>query len=162
MFVRKLVLANQRSERWFSDVKKMIRPIRIANDFFHVWEKWYVQSEVTWDQAQFERFSYILSNGYRWNSPCPPEFNFHSETKIEPDLRLNQKPQRCVSFAPKFPPFITACSAASHTFNEKTFPQIDFLTKKWKTFRKWSGIVSFVSLSIKKTVESRRNNSGKT
>ena len=21
----------------------------------------------TWDQAQFERFSYILSNGYRWN-----------------------------------------------------------------------------------------------
>ena len=25
----------------------------------------------------------------------------------------NQKPQRCVSFAPKFPPFIAACSAAS-------------------------------------------------
>ena len=23
--------------------------------------------KVTWDQAQFERFSYILSNGYRWN-----------------------------------------------------------------------------------------------
>ena len=22
---------------------------------------------VTWDQAQFERFSRILSNGYRWN-----------------------------------------------------------------------------------------------
>ena len=21
---------------------------------------------ITWDQAQFERFSYILSNGYRW------------------------------------------------------------------------------------------------
>ena len=36
-----------------------------------------------------------------------------------------------------------------------------FSLKKWKTFRKWSGIVSFVSLSIKKTVESRRNNSGK-
>ena len=33
---------------------------------------------LTWDQAQFERFSYILSNG------C----NFQSETKIEPDLRL--------------------------------------------------------------------------
>ena len=49
---------------------------------------------VTWDQAQFERFSYILSNGYRENwaslfvSPCPPECNFQSETKIEPDLRL--------------------------------------------------------------------------
>ena len=27
-------LANQRSERWFSHVKKMIRPIRIANDVF--------------------------------------------------------------------------------------------------------------------------------
>ena len=36
-----------------------------------------------------------------------------------------------------------------------------FSLKKWKTFRKWSGIVSFVSLSIKKTIESRRNNSGK-
>ena len=36
-----------------------------------------------------------------------------------------------------------------------------FSLKKWKTFRKWSGIVLFVSLLIKKTVESRRNNSGK-
>ena len=35
-------------------------------------------SYLTWDQAQFERFSDILSNGY----------NFQSETKIEPDLRL--------------------------------------------------------------------------
>ena len=41
---------------------------------------------LTWDQAQFERFSYILSNGYRWN--WPPECNFQSGTKIEPDLRL--------------------------------------------------------------------------
>ena len=73
----------------------------------------------------------------------------------------NQKPQRCVSFAPKFPPFIAACRAASHTFNEKSLLKEFFSLKKWKTFRKWSGIVSFVSLSIKKTVESRRNNSGK-
>ena len=73
----------------------------------------------------------------------------------------NQKTQRCVSFAPKFPPFIAAWSAASHTFNEKSFTQRVFLAKKWKTFRKWSGIVSFVSPSINKTVESRRNNSGK-
>ena len=36
----------------------------------------------------------------------------------------NQKPQRCVSFAPKFPPLIAACSAASHTFNEKSFPKV--------------------------------------
>ena len=34
IFVRKLVLANQRSERCFSHVKKMILPIRIANDIF--------------------------------------------------------------------------------------------------------------------------------
>ena len=33
------------------------------------------RSSLTWDQAQFERFSYILSNG---------------ETKIEPVLRLGQ------------------------------------------------------------------------
>ena len=42
----------------------------------------------------------------------------------------NQKPQRCVSFAPKFPPFIAACSAASRTFNEKSFTQRVFLPKK--------------------------------
>ena len=53
-------------------------------------------------------------------------------------------------------------STPSHTFEEKSFSQ-RFL-KKWKTYQKWSGVVSFVSLSIKKTVESRRNNSrrGKT
>ena len=73
----------------------------------------------------------------------------------------NQKPQRCLSFPPKFPPFIAACSAASHSFNGKNFTQRVFLARKVKTFRKWSGIVSFVSLSIKKTVESRRKNSGK-
>ena len=44
----------------------------------------------------------------------------------------NQKPQRCVSFPPEFPPFIAACSAASHTFNEKRFTQRAFLAKKVK------------------------------
>ena len=34
----------------------------------------------------------------------------------EKNDRSNQKPQRCVGFAPKFAPFITAGSAASHTF----------------------------------------------
>ena len=34
IFVRKLVLAHQRSKQWFSHVKKMIRPIRIVNDVF--------------------------------------------------------------------------------------------------------------------------------
>ena len=34
ILIRKWVLANQRSELWFSHVKKMIRPIRITNDVF--------------------------------------------------------------------------------------------------------------------------------
>ena len=42
----------------------------------------------------------------------------------------NQKPQRCVSFAPKLPPFIAACSAASHTLNEKSFTRRVFLAIK--------------------------------
>ena len=49
------------------------------------------ESTVTWDQAQFELFSYILSKGYRYVSPCPPVCYLQSETKIEPDLRLNQQ-----------------------------------------------------------------------
>ena len=44
----------------------------------------------------------------------------------------NQKPQGCVSFAPKFPPSSAACSAASHIFNEKRFTQRVFLAKKVK------------------------------
>ena len=34
IFIRKWVLAIQRSERWFSHVKTMIRPVKIANDVF--------------------------------------------------------------------------------------------------------------------------------
>ena len=49
----------------------------------------------------------------------------------------------------------------AHIRGEKFFSKSFFSLKKWKTFQKWSGIVSFVSLSIKKTVESRRNNSGR-
>ena len=71
----------------------------------------------------------------------------------------NQKPQRCVSFAPKFPPFIAAL-LRTHS-RRKVLLKEFFSLKKGKTFRKWSGIVSFVSLSIKKTVENWRNNSGK-
>ena len=72
----------------------------------------------------------------------------------------NLKPQRCVSFAPKFP-FIAACSAASHTCNEKSFTQRVCLAKKVKNISEieWN---SFVCFTVdKKTVESRRNNSGK-
>ena len=59
----------------------------------------------------------------------------------------NQKPQRCVSFAPKFPPFIAACSAASHTFNEKSFTQRVFLAKKVKNISQmeWNSFVFFHS-----------------
>ena len=38
----------------------------------------YLDKSLTWDQAQFKRFV----------SPCPPECNFQSKRKIEPDLRL--------------------------------------------------------------------------
>ena len=57
----------------------------------------------------------------------------------------NQKPQRCVSLAPKFPPFIAACSAFSHTFNKKTFTQSVFLSKKVKNISEmeWNSFVCF-------------------
>ena len=58
----------------------------------------------------------------------------------------NQKPQRCRSFAPKFPPFIAACSAASHTFiKEKSFTQGVFLAKKVKNISEmeWNSFVCF-------------------
>ena len=72
----------------------------------------------------------------------------------------NQKPQRWASFVLKLPPFIAACSAAPHTFNEKGFTQRVFLAKKVKNISEMEGNSLFV-LSIKKTVESQRNNSGK-
>ena len=67
----------------------------------------------------------------------------------------NQNCERCffmceendtsnVSFAPKFPPFIAACSAASHTFNETSFTQRVFLAKKVKNISE-TALVVFVS-----------------
>ena len=98
-FVSKLALANPTSERWFSHVKKMIRPIRIANDVF---------------------------------------------SRVRKMIRPIRS-HRGVSFAPKFPPLIAACSAASHTFNEKSFPQRVFLAKKVKNFSEmeWNSFVCF-------------------
>ena len=57
----------------------------------------------------------------------------------------NQKPQRCVIFAPKIPAFNTACSAASHTFNEKNFTQRVFLAKRVKKISEmeWNSFVCF-------------------
>jgi len=66
-------------------------------------------------------------------------------------------------FRAKIPRLLLQLAAPLRTHStRKVLLKEFFLLKKWKTFRKWSGIVSFfVSLSIKKTVESRRNNSGK-
>ena len=80
----------------------------------------------------------------------------------EKNVTSNQKPQRCVSFAPKFPPFFAGCSDASHKFNEKKFSRrVFFLSKSEKKIGNWRGIVSFVSLSLKKNVENQRNNNGR-
>ena len=97
IFVRKRVLASQRSERWFSCVKKMTRPIKIANDVFS----------------------------------CV--------RKMIPPIRSY------VSFAPKFPPFLAAGSAASNTFNEKSFSRRVFLIKKVENISKmeWNSFVCF-------------------
>ena len=74
----------------------------------------------------------------------------------------NQRPQRCVSFAPKFPPFIGACSAIRrHSTREVSSKCFSCKKKNWKHLGNWSGIVSLVLLSMKETVESRQNNSGR-
>ena len=72
--------------------------------------------------------------------------------------------ERGVNFAPKFPPFIGACSLQRHfaDIQRGRFSRSVFLIKKGgKHLGNWSGIVSFVLLSMKKTVESRQNNSGR-
>ena len=116
IFVRKLVLANQRSEQWFSQVEKMIRPIRIANDVFSRVRK---------------MIRPIRSHRGVWVS------------------RQNSR-------------LLLQRAAPLRTLATRKVLLKEFVSlKKWKTFRKLSGIASFVSLSIKKTVESRPNNSGK-
>ena len=66
-------------------------------------------------------------------------------SRVRKNDTSNQKPQRCVSFAPKFPPFIAACSAASHTFKEKSFTQRVLLAKKVKNISEmeWNSFVWF-------------------
>ena len=72
-----------------------------------------------------------------------------------------------MSFTPKFAPFIDACRSVQRrfadTFNEKSFSRRVLFVKKSENGN-WSGIVAFVSLLMKKTVESQQNNSrrGKT
>ena len=54
-----------------------------------------------------------------------------------------------MSFAPKFPPFIAACSAASHTFNEKNLTQRAILAKKVKNISEMD-CNSFVCFTVDK------------
>ena len=80
---------------------------------------------------------------------------------IDKNDTSNQKPQRCVSFDQNFRLLLQLAAPLCTHSTRKVLLKEFFSLKKLKTFRKWSGILSFVSLLIKKTVESRRNNSGK-
>ena len=58
----------------------------------------------------------------------------------------NQRPQRCVSFAPKFPPFLAAFSAPLRTHSRrKVFLKEFFLVKKVKSVleMEWNSFVCF-------------------
>ena len=68
---------------------------------------------------------------------------------------FDKKPQRCVSFAPKFPPFIGACGlqrfcfeVPSQIFKEKRFSPRFLLLGNWGASRKLEWIVSNISLSM--------------
>ena len=63
--------------------------------------------------------------------------------------------QRCVSFAPKFQPFIGACGlqrlcleVTSQIFKEERFCSRFLLFGKWEASRKLEWIVSYISLSM--------------
>ena len=58
----------------------------------------------------------------------------------------NQKPQRCVSFAPKFPPFLAACWTPLRTHSRREiFLKEFFLVKKVKNISEmeWNSFVCF-------------------
>ena len=58
----------------------------------------------------------------------------------------NQNGERCFfTCEKKFPPFLAACSAASHTFNEKSFSRRVFRVKKVKNISEmeWNSFVCF-------------------
>ena len=67
----------------------------------------------------------------------------------------DKKPQRCVSFAPQFPPFIGACGlqrlcleVTSQIFKEKRFSPRALLLGKGEAYRKLEWVVSYISLSM--------------
>ena len=54
---------------------------------------------LTWDQAQFKRFSYILSNGCHWNWACPPEcFTKRNENRAWSQVRFRYHETEVLSF----------------------------------------------------------------
>ena len=64
----------------------------------------------------------------------------------EKNYTSNQQPQRCVSFAPKFPPFLAACWAPLRTHSRrKVFLKEFFLVKKVKNISEmeWNSFVCF-------------------
>ena len=64
----------------------------------------------------------------------------------EKNATSNQKPQRCVSFTPKFPPFLAACWAPCRTHSiRKVFLKEFFLVKKVKNISEmeWNSFVCF-------------------
>ena len=89
---------------------------------------------------------------------------WHVKKKKEKKIIRPIRSERGVNFAPKFPPFIRPCSLQRHfaDIQRGRFFSKCFSHKKCeKHVGNWGGIVSFVFLSMKKTVESRQNNSGR-
>ena len=73
-----------------------------------------------------------------------------SSYKSEKHPGINQKPHGCVSFASKYrlsQAHFAACHALASSYKSEKHPG------------KWSGIVSYISLSTKKIVGRRQNNS---
>ena len=112
-FKRKWVVANQTSERWFSYVKKMIRPIKIANDVFSRVRKMILPT--------------ISQREFRAKIPA-----FHRRLHLAVPLRRH----------------------STRDILEEVFLE----NKSEKPAGKLSETVSFLSLSMKKTVERRQHN----
>ena len=71
-------------------------------------------------------------SGSLFVSPCPPECNFQSETKIEPDLRLNGTeflPERERSHL-ELPPTRQKAKTKKHMASKTTFTTDDISTRR--------------------------------
>ena len=150
-------MSSSQSEEWttvFTRKKNYKSNQNRERCFFHMWEKWYVQSEAT---EVLVCYTAVFSVVTKRSSPLEGGA-LRDDTKngCVADYRgvwvSRQNSRLFLQLAER---------RFAHIRGEKFFSKSFFSLKKWKTFQKWSGIVSFVSLSIKKTVESRQNNSGR-